>query len=150
MTIEENKAIATQWYEALRANDMDGMVALYAETGSFNVFGRTPISGAWTDRNAFFDNALPKIMGGLAEVKFATRYRILMADERYVCAMMEGQGTGKNGKDYPQQYTQIFGIEDGKIVEFFEWFDTALVEEVIFDNALARGDTPPETRVDIG
>jgi len=145
---EQNIRLMEEFFQSL--NDFDRLIAMYAPDVILNIFGRTPISGRWTDAKEFFAKAGSMVVGAFTERRLPTRSRVLFADDHWVCGMMEGDGVGKNGLNYDQQFTLIFRIEDGLIKESFEWFDTAHVEAVIFNNPLLHGDRPPRDRVDIG
>jgi len=55
-----------------------------------------------------------------------------------VVGLMQGGGPCQNGEEYEQTYCEIFTIRDDKIIELHAFFDTALVEQCLFENPLSR------------
>ena len=55
----------------------------------------------------------------------------MCADEERVVAFMQADGLAVNGVRYNQTYCHVFGFRDGKIGEFWEFFDSVLAESAI-------------------
>ena len=138
-TTQDSRTVVENWYAALAAGDMEGVIGALHEDVVVNVLGCTPVSGRHVGRDAFVANAVGPIFAKLdpETVRFAKTFRIFAADGGHVAALMEGGGATHNGKRYDNTYCHLFAIEDGQITEMYEFLDTVLVEHAIFDNELA-------------
>jgi ketosteroid isomerase-like protein len=150
MSKAENVRRHEQLYAFLREGDWAGFIGSFPKKCLFNVFGATPLSGRWTDRDEFFGQgaevrATKLVPGGT----FASRSRVFIADEHFSVGMMETDATGTNGTPYEQHYIQVVGHKDGQIVEYWEFFDSTILEAVIFDNFLGNKRPKPSNPVDI-
>lgn len=115
MSKEDNIGRHEQIYAHLRNGDWAGFWGMFPKKGLFNIFGHTPLSGCWTDRDELMAktaeaNAEKICPGGM----FAKRSRILVADEYYSVGLMETDAMGTNGVHYDQHYIQIVGHRDGQ------------------------------------
>jgi ketosteroid isomerase-like protein len=150
MAREDNIRRHEALYAFLKAGDWAGFIAAFPEKCLFNVFGHTPLSGSFTDRDEFFANGAEERATRLAPgAQFATKSRILIADDHYSVGLMETAAMGTNGVPYDQQYIQILGHRDGQIVEYWEYLDTVVLESVIYDNHLATPRAAPRNPIDI-
>lgn len=131
--------IARSYYEALAANDADGIFNLLTDDVVFNISGHTPLSGRIQGKERFRRDVAPHIFGALsADFRFCTRWKIVCADSRRVVGIMEADGTGNNGRRYDQRYMHMFAFRDYRICEVWEFLDTALAIAVLF---------PPEAAI---
>lgn len=139
---DANIALAMRYYEALAAGDFQALADLHSDDVVFNLLGTTPVSGRWEGKAECFGPLVADgVVGKLVPetVQFSRKWRIMCADEDRVVGLMYGGGMGTNGHEYLQTYCQIMTIQDGKIVELHEFFDTALVELALNDNPTAKG-----------
>ncbi len=69
-------------------------------------------------------------------------WKVMCADDRRVTVIFQGRARTLEGKDYNNRYIQILEFDDKqKICEVWEFFDTALAENVLF----APGQTAPDS-----
>lgn len=139
---EANVALATRYYEALAAGDFEALADLHSDDVVFNLLGSTPVSGRWEGKAECFGPLVADGVVGKLDpetVQFSRKWRIMCADDQRVVGIMYGGGMATNGQEYLQTYCQIMTIDDGKIVELHEFFDTALVELALNDNPTAKG-----------
>jgi uncharacterized protein len=136
---QESRSVVDAWYTALAAGDMEGVLGGLAEDVVVNVLGSSPVSGRHVGRDAFVAAAVGPIFAALEPetIRFAQRWEIFAADGERVVALMHGDARCKNGRRYDNSYCHLFTIRDGKIVELYEFLDTALVETAIFGKDLA-------------
>ena len=142
MSREENIALATRYYEALAEGDFEALADLHSEDVVFNLLGSTPVSGRWEGKAECFGPLVADgVVGKLVPetVRFSREWLIMCADDKRVVGIMRGGGMGTNGHEYLQTYCQIMTIQNGKIVELHEFFDTALVELALNDNPTVKG-----------
>lgn len=123
-----NKELARQFFARLSAGDVDGLVALYADTCTCWVAGTLPFSGRHPRER------LPELIRGVG-VMFPEGLRFdvrsMTAEGDRVCAEAESFGRHVSGQVYNQLYHYLFVIRDGKIEEIKEYFDTVHAQEVL-------------------
>ena len=143
---ETGKELVAKFYQALADMDVEAFLSIQQDDVEYNVHGSTPISGHFTSKDFLENVVAPQVFGNLQleTFKFATKWKVMCADEQRVVAFMEAEGLARNGERYDQRYCHVFGFRDGKIAEVYEFFDSALAEHALFDNPLAKPETPPE------
>ena len=144
--VAENRRIVESWYDALASGDSARMLGLQWEDVIYNIHGTTPVSGRFQGNDTLVREIFPKVFGRLQmdTFKFCTRCKIMCADDQRVVAFMQADGHALNGVRYNQTYCHVFGFRDGKIGEFWEFFDSVLAESAINDNNLMKPTQPPE------
>jgi ketosteroid isomerase-like protein len=127
------------FYHALAIMDADLLASVQAEDVVYNISGHTPISGRIVGQAAIKQQILPPVFSGLKldGFQFAKKWKIMCQDENRVVCFMEADGFGVNGVRYDQRYVHVFGFRDDKISEYYEFFDTALADAVLFTPAAA-------------
>jgi uncharacterized protein len=135
---ERSRQLVSDWYTALQQGDMEGVVGALDENIVVNVLGSSGVSGRHEGRDAFVANAMGPIFAALdpESIEFAKRWQIFAAEGEHVAVLMEGFAAAKNGSRYDNKYCHLHTVRDGKIVELWEFLDTVVVEEAIFDNPL--------------
>jgi ketosteroid isomerase-like protein len=142
---ERSKKVVNDWYTALQQGDMEGVIGALDENVVVNILGSSAVSGRHEGRNAFVGNAIGPIFAALdpKSIEFAKRWRIFAAEGEHVAVLMAGFAAAKNGSRYDNHYCHLHTVRDGKIVELWEFLDTVLVEEAIFDNPLQSARATP-------
>ena len=145
MGAAENRQLIEKYYEALSAGDFEKLASLHTDDVVFNLVGNTPVSGRFTGKDICFGEVVAQVVSSLQPetIKFGVKWRIMAADENCVVGIMQGGGMAVNGEEYAQTYCQVFTIENGKITELHEFFDTVLVEKALFGNHLQKPETAP-------
>lgn len=140
------KALVAQYYQALADLDVEAFLSLHQDDVVYNVNGSTPVSGRFEGKEFLQNVVTPEVFGRLQmdTFRFASKWKIMCADEQRVVAFMEADGLAANGERYNQRYCQTFGFRDGKIAEVFEFFDSTLAQNALWSNRLAEPETPPE------
>jgi ketosteroid isomerase-like protein len=138
-TTDESRRVVERFYGSVAAGDMEAVVAAFADDVEVEVMGRSPISGRHVGREAFLANAMGPIMAQLdpGSIELATTWEIFAAEGDRVAARMTGRAATTSGKRYDNSYCQLFRIDGGRIAEMYEYLDTALLDEAIFDGAAA-------------
>jgi uncharacterized protein len=139
-TTEETRRVVEDFYRAVAAGDMDAVMAAFADDVVVEVMGRSPISGRHIGRQAFLADAMGPVVAALnpETIELATTWEIFAAEGDHAAARMTGKAANRSGKPYDNSYCQLFRIRDGQIAEMYEYLDTALLEDAIFDNELAE------------
>jgi len=125
--------------------DQEALLAIQTDDVVYNVAGRTPISGRWVGKSFLTGEAQSMVFGALdpERFRFSRRWKIMCADAERVVGFMEADGPTRSGKRYNQRYCQVFAFRDGRISEVWEFFDSCLAEEALFDNPLSRPEQEP-------
>ena len=102
---------------------------LLAKDVTYSPIGSTPISGTYTDRQSFFDNAIIP-MGRLMKAgAVPSEFEVLDAGTEVVL-LWNGVGTMKNGQPYNNSYCWILTLKDGRVKKVRAYFDTQLVMDL--------------------
>jgi ketosteroid isomerase-like protein len=143
---ETGKELVAKFYQALADMDVEAFLSLQQDDVAYNVHGNTPVSGHFAGKDFLQNVVAPQVFGNLQidTFRFATKWKVMCADEQRVVAFMEADGYAVNGERYNQRYCHVFGFRDGKIAQVFEFFDSALAQRALFDNPLTKPETPPE------
>jgi ketosteroid isomerase-like protein len=133
-TTQASRTVVENWYTALAAGNMEGVIGGLHEDCVAHVLGRTPASGTHTGRDAFVQNAIGPIFAKLdmATLRFAHTWEIFAAEGEHVATRMEGEAKTTDGTLYDNTYSHQFVVRDGQIVELWEFLDTALLRDAIF------------------
>ena len=144
--VAKNRRTIESWYDALASGDSSKMLGLQWEDVIYNIHGTTPVSGRFQGNDTLVREIFPKVFGRLQmdTFKFCTKCKIMCADDERVVAFMQADGYALNGVRYDQTYCHVFGFRDGKIGEFWEFFDSVLAESAINDNNLMKPTSLPE------
>jgi ketosteroid isomerase-like protein len=132
---ETNKAIVTQFFDAMNRGDVKFIVNAYAESGCLQTMGNTLISGTYSKEQ------IAASAGGIFEVfpeglKFTAQSMIAEGDKVAVEATSEGKHV--SGQTYSNEYHFLFEFREGKLLKLKEYMDTERVTEV-----LCGGQRPP-------
>ena len=133
-TSQASRSVVENWYTALAAGNMEGVIGALAGDLVAHVCGRTQVSGTHEGRDAFVANAIAPVFAALdpETVRFATKWEIFAAEGERVVTLMEGEARTHDGRLYDNTYCHLFTVRDGLIVELHEFLDTALLRDVIF------------------
>lgn len=129
MSVEANKRIAREFFEALSRGETQKVVDAYAEDGTCWTSGTTPLSGTHTREQiaAATDGVMAVFPEGL---KFTIKQ--LTAEDDRVAIEAESYGRHRNGRIYNNRYHFLMVIRGGKIQQLREYFDTEHATEVLF------------------
>jgi steroid delta-isomerase-like uncharacterized protein len=135
-TRHDYKAIVTRFFNALNNDDMDAILAIYADDGCVQTMGNTLISGVRTREQiaAFADGILDAFPQGL---QFTVHGMVAEGDK--VAVEAESRGTHVSGKVYRNDYHFLFEFRDGRLLRLKEYLDTEPVTDI-----LCGGQRPPQ------
>lgn len=136
-----------EWYQSLATVNLDLFMEVHTPDCIYNISGHSPISGK-VDFAKLAKDVLPQVFPRLQmdRYQFAKKWKVVCQDERRIVGMMEADGPGTNGKRYDQRYIHIFEFRDGHIAGVWEFFDTALADQVLFydpENSATAGRLAP-------
>ena len=130
--IEANKQTARDFMDAMSSGEAERILALYSDDVTIWTAGSLPFSGNH-DRAA----AAALCAGLLGAFPDGLEFSIkaMTAEGERVAIEAEGLGTHANGKVYHQHYHFLLVIQDGKIRQMKEYFDTELARGVLMGGA---------------
>jgi len=129
MEIADNKNIVLNFYEAGARGDMDTCFALLSDDIVWTNIGSSRFSGTYSGKQVLTEQLLGPLFGQL-KAGIASKIERLVAEGDIVVAQTSGTAETLDGTPYNNTYCQVIRIENGKIAEVTEYFDTALVDAV--------------------
>jgi ketosteroid isomerase-like protein len=129
MGIAENKQLVIDFYAAGARGDMETCFALLADDVTWTNIGTTKFSGTYAGKQALVEQLLGPLFGQL-KAGISSDIERLTAEGDVVVAQTAGTAETHDGTPYNNTYCQVIRIQDGKIAEVKEYFDTALVDTV--------------------
>lgn len=130
MSIEENKQVVMDFYDAAARGDMDRCFAILADDVTWTNIGTTKFSGTYSGKQDLIENLLGPVFSQLKAGIVSTIER-LTAEADVVVAQTTGTAETHDGKPYNNSYCQVIRVRDGKIAEVKEYFDTQLTSSVL-------------------
>jgi ketosteroid isomerase-like protein len=126
--IEQNKALARSFFDALSRSDIPAIVDAYHDEGRVQTMGRTLISG-------IFDKSQITQAAGHVLSTFPTGITFtiheMTAEGDRVAVEAESTGVHVSGKPYNNHYHFLMRFKDGKLLEFKEYMDTEMVTDIL-------------------
>lgn len=119
--LEENKNLVRGFFEAINQQDLVRAEAMLSERLSWWIIGRAKISGEKDRRSVRI--TFKMVFRGFEH--FAFTLHDLTAEGNRVAVTAESRGRHKSGKEYNNHYHFLFFLEDRKIIQVKEYFDTA-------------------------
>ena len=102
---------------------------------TFTFMGETEISNIAFDREAYFDDWIPNVVGALLPNGITLTTTDMIGDENGVAVIMEGDAEGING-EYDNKYVFVYKFKDGKILSINEYNSDLLVATRLYKNKL--------------
>jgi uncharacterized protein len=137
-------AILEKLYNALSEGDVETWVAMHTQDVALNVNGSTAVSGRTEGAQNVLENLLPLLFSRVQPgSKIGVNWKLMCADEKRAVVIFEGEAKNLDGEQYNNRYCQILEFnEEGLIKELWEFFDTALADNIVFkDNPSAPAGT---------
>lgn len=122
-------------YSALSSGDLETWIGMHADDVAFNVNGTTAVSGRTEGKRNVLEKLLPLLFTRIhpETAAIGINWRCMCADEKRATVIFEGRSQTLEGADYNNRYLQILEFNDeGLICEAWEFFDTALAENILF------------------
>jgi uncharacterized protein len=136
MSASENKKIVQHIFDEMAYSNSTPLLESLADDFRFVVTGSSKWSRSYDGKAAvlaeLFAPLQAKIVGRITTIP--TR---LIAEGDHVVVEARGRNTTKDGKAYNNIYCNVLRLEGGKLKEWTEYADTALVDAVLGDPAEA-------------
>jgi len=128
--VERNKANAVAFIEAIGRQD-PGLLSMYAEEGRFFQIGRKLPTAGWHTMSSL-QKITPAILHQFPNgMQFSLG--LILANDDWVVIESESRAVLRDGTPYNNQYMFVFKFDDdGKILEFKEYWDTLHARETLF------------------
>ena len=130
MTVEDNKAVAHQFFARFTASDIEGTLATMSNDATWWIPGkkeRSPSAGLYPKEKIgrLFHRMAATLRGGLT-----MRVKSSIGEGNFVAREIESSGDRKNGRFDRQEYYMLMEFRDGMIVAVREYLDTQHANDV--------------------
>ena len=122
-------------YNALSSADVETWIGMHSQDVVFNVNGSTPVSGRTRGASNMIESLLPILFSRLQpdKAQIGVNWKLMCSDDKRATVIFEGRSTTLEGEEYNNRYVQILEFGDDELIcEVWEFFDTALAENVLF------------------
>ena len=131
MPAKNNRQLINDYYAALAAGDTD-MARFFTEDVEWHLPRSSPMHGALKGREAvlglFGDGAVSDYYQPQS-LQFEYHPTLIAGDD--IVMPFTLRAVTVNGQDYENDYLMRFWIEDGRIAEVWEYFDTATLFNLV-------------------
>ena len=126
---QKNKKLVRHIFTEIGKGNHQPFMETLSEDFTVHVTGSTPFSGTYRGVKEVTEKMVAPLM-----TCFETPPKVfvdqLIAEGDYVVLIAHGEGgTAKNGVAYNNTYCHVMRLNDGKLVESTEYYDTALAIE---------------------
>jgi uncharacterized protein len=129
MSTEQNKAIASTFFERFSAGDIQGALNTMTDDATWWIPGkkeRSPAAGLYSEKiGRLFGRMVSVLKGGL-------RMKVVscIGEADRVAVEVASSGDLENGRLYRQEYHMLLTFKDGKISSVREYLDTQHANDV--------------------
>jgi len=132
---DESRRVAIALFDALSRADVEAIDSLYAADFEIWTAGSLPFSGRHD--KAYALGATRMILGAFPKGLSFTIDAITAEGER-VAIEAHSDGEHVSGRNYHNEYHFLLRVRDGQVIEFKEYLDTQLADEVLVKGAAAQ------------
>ena len=130
MTVDDNKAVAHEFFARFAASDIEGALATMSNDATWWIPGkkeRSPSAGLYPKEKIgrLFHRMVAALKGGLT-----MRVKSCIGEGNFVALEIESSGDLNNGRFYRQEYHMLMEFRDGMIVAVREYLDTQHANDV--------------------
>lgn len=137
MSLEENKQVIRDFFDALTSGNMDGALALCHDDVEWTIIGDTPVSKTFHGHKGVAEDLMGEVAQAIKEEDGLQVDIIeMIAEGDKVVCRAQGTITGNHGP-YNSTYCHVFTVRDGKIASDMEYLDTALIHMALYGKKLA-------------
>ncbi len=129
-TTEANRARMIAVWEAMANGDGAPFAEAMAEDFTWRMMGTTAWSGVYAGKADVRGRMLRALFDQFASPYRSVAHRI-HADGDFVIVECRGEVTTKRGLPYNNSYCFVIRMQDGKMAELTEYFDSALVDRAL-------------------
>jgi len=129
MSIESNKQLVRDTWDAVGAGDMDKFLAGLADDVTWTFFGSHRFAGTFKGKDDLLQRLFAPI-GDVLDGGISVKIKSMTAEGDRVVIEAKGQARSKSGKAYNNDYCMVVTIADNKIKNVNEHLDSELVTAV--------------------
>lgn len=144
MSAIENKQLLKNIYDEMAKGNTKPFGDAMADDIKWTLKGSTNWSKTYDGKDAVYKELIAPLFEKFAD-QYTTELVRMIAEDDLVVAEFNGNVTTKTGKPYNNSYCYIFRIENGKIAEITEYFDTELVSKALDGKYAEAKATPAES-----
>ena len=133
--VEKNKEMAGDFLDLALSENPESAQILTHPDFTFTFMGVTEISNIPYDRDAYFDDWIPNVVGALLPNGITLTTTDMIADTKGVAVIMEGDAQGING-EYDNKYVFVYKFKDGLIHTVTEYNSDLLVATRLYKQKL--------------
>lgn len=141
MTSSENREIVEQIFAETAHGNWAPLLDALADDFRFVVTGTSPWARAYDGKAVVLAELFAPLRARLAN-KIVNRAVRIIADGDLVVVESRGHNSTTEGKAYHNTYCNVLRLEGGKLKEWTEYADSALVNAVLGDPREARSRRP--------
>jgi len=136
-----NKRVVLDFLAALCAGDREAARGLFAEDASWRYPASLGGPGTHRGRDAIFDVyfALDEGLYETGTREYDIEVTSAIAEDDRVAVEMRHRGRTRDGRPYETDYHVLYRLEDGRIHEVHEYFDSLYVRRLYSDAELGVG-----------
>jgi ketosteroid isomerase-like protein len=134
MSAADNKKIVQHIFDAMAQGNSAPLLDSLADDFRFVVMGSSKWSRSYDGKAAVRAELFAPLRANIEGATIIIPLR-LIAEGDTVVVEARGRNTTKAGKAYNNGYCNVLRLEDGKLKEWIEYCDTALVDDVLGDPA---------------
>jgi uncharacterized protein len=134
---QENKKLMQELFAGVAAGDRNRFVDSLADDVTMHVTGQYSWSRTFKGKASLINDLYGHLRTVLADGRRTIPFRFI-ADEDYVVVQARGDMVTKTGVRYDNDHCLIYRLANGRIVEIWEYCDSALTESVLGKFPTAR------------
>jgi ketosteroid isomerase-like protein len=132
-TTEQTRATILAYIEALGSGDSERAAAFFTPESTWTLSGDLPTSRTWTGPEEIFGQFVAQMVERMDLSKpIGQDVRTVLADGDRALAEWTTRATTKAGEPYINNVAIVFRVQDGKITEAREYFDTSYAHRTLF------------------
>ena len=130
MSAEQNRKIVEDAVAKWQLGNPEAFYQILDENVNWTVIGTTEVSGTYTSRKDFIDDAVRKI-GKRIDGQVTPKIVDIITEGDRLVFRWDGSGKMADGTPYRNRYSWAMTFKDGKVVEGTAYLDTALVDRLM-------------------
>ena len=130
MSAEQNRKIVEDAVAKWQLGNPEAFYQILDENVNWTVIGTTEVSGPYTSRQDFIDDAVRKI-GKRIDGQVTPEIVDIITEGDRLVFRWDGSGKMADGTPYRNRYSWAMTFKDGKVVEGTAYLDTALVDRLM-------------------
>lgn len=144
MSATQNKQLLKNIYDEMAKGNTKPFGEAMADDIKWTLKGSTSWSKTYDGKDAVYKELIAPLFEKFDD-QYTTELVRMIAEDDLVVVEFEGNVTTKTGKPYNNSYCYIFRVENGKIAEITEYFDTELVSKALDGKYEKLKATPAES-----